>query len=75
VVVEGEFSLACLFWAGTFWADWFWAGLFWAVVFWAEALLVHSMVVVLVVGVWGNNLGGCVAVEDKIVMKDASALL
>jgi hypothetical protein len=65
VVVEGEFSFAGLFWAG----------LFWSCLFWAVAPLVGVMVLVLVVVVWENNLGGCVAVEDEIVMKDGAALL
>jgi hypothetical protein len=68
VVLAGEFSMTVLFWAVLFWVGVFWAGVCWAVA-------PMGLGVVIFVVVWGNNLGGCVAVEDEIVMEDGTALL
>jgi hypothetical protein len=50
----------------------FWAVVIWAVVFWAVGLMMGLMVIVVVVG--ENNLGGCVAVGES-KMNDEAALL
>ncbi len=64
--------MAVVLWAVVPWAVVFWAVVIWAVVFWAVGLMMGLMVIVVVVG--ENNLGGCVAVGES-KMNDEAALL